>query len=102
MQVKCSHCTKMFTVNKDAALVGMYSIHTDGLQRYDATCSYCQHTVHISDERMNESYPNWEVEYEEMMKRADELEEKQAELAKIASESKGKPKKEKKKRNRKR
>ena len=102
MQIKCSHCNKMFAENKDAALAGMYAIHNDGQNHYDATCLHCQHAVRISDERMKETYPNWEEEYKEMMKKAAEFEKKQAKLAEQDTENKGKPKKEKKKRNRKR
>ena len=102
MQLKCSHCNKMFAANKDAALAGMYAIHNEGLQHYDAPCPHCQHAVRVSDERMKETYPNWEAEYEEMMKRAAEFEKTQAKLTKQAAENKGKPKKEKKKRIRKR
>jgi len=90
----------MFAENKDAALAGMFAIHNEGLNHYDATCPHCQHAVRISDERMNETYPNWEAEYEDMMKRATEFEKKQAKLAEQAAENKGKPKKEKKKRKR--
>ncbi len=100
MQLKCSHCNKMFAENKDAALAGMYAIHTEGLNHYDATCAHCQHSVRVSAEQMKETYPNWEEEYKEMMARADEFEKKQAELEKLASANKGKPKKEKKKRKR--
>ena len=102
MQIKCSHCNKMFAENRDAALAGMYAIHNDELNHYDATCPHCQRAVRISDERMNETYPNWEEEYAEMLKKAAKFEKKQAALAKKATESTGKPKKEKKKRNRKR
>ena len=102
MQIKCSHCSKMFAENRDAALAGVFAIHNEGLNHYDATCLHCQKAVRVSDERMNETYPNWEEEYEEMMKRATEFEKKQAALTKQAAESKGKPKKEKKKRKRKR
>ena len=102
MQIKCSHCSKMFAENRDAALAGVFAIHNEGLNHYDATCLHCQKAVRVSDERMNETYPNWEEEYEEMMKRAAEFEKKQAALTKQATESKGKPKKEKKKRKRKR
>ncbi len=98
MQLKCVHCNKMFALNNDAALAGMYAIHSEGLQHYDAPCPHCQHAVRLSAERMTEAYPNWEKEYEEMLKRAAELEKKQAALKKQASESAGKPKKEKKKR----
>ncbi len=100
MQIKCSHCNKMFAENKDAALAGMYAIYHEGQNHYDATCIHCQRAVRISDERMKETYPNWEAEYEEMMKRAAEFEKKQAALKKQAEERKGKPKKEKKKRKR--
>ena len=102
MQIKCSHCNKMFAENKDAALAGMFAIYNEGQTHYDASCPHCQHSVRISDERMKESYPNWEEEYEEMLARAAEFEKNQAELEKIASEKKLKPKKEKKKRRRKR
>ena len=102
MQLKCSHCNKMFAENRDAALAGMHAIYTEGLNHYNATCVHCQHSVPVSDEQMKETYPNWEEEYKEMMARADEFEKKQAELEKIALENKGKPKKEKKKRKRKR
>ncbi len=102
MQLKCSHCNKMFAVKKDAALAGMYAIHNEGLQHYDAYCPHCQHVVRVSDERMKENYPNWETEYEEMIKRAEEFEKKQAKLIRQAAANRGKPKKEKKKRKRKR
>ena len=102
MQIKCSHCSKMFAENRDAALAGMHAIHNEGQNHYDATCIHCQRAVRISDERMKETYPNWETEYDEMMQRAAEFEKNQANLVKQASEGKGKPKKEKKKRNRKR
>ena len=102
MQIKCSHCSKMFAENKDAALAGMYAIHNEGQNHYDALCPHCQRAVRVSDERMKETYPNWEAEYEEMMKRAAKFEKSQKKLVEQAAESKGKPKKEKKKRNRKR
>ncbi len=102
MQIKCSHCNKMFAENKDAALAGMYAIHSEGQNHYNATCIHCQHVVRISDERMKETYPNWEVEYEEMIQRAVEFEKKQASLVEQSAENKRKPKKAKKKRNRKR
>ena len=102
MQLKCSFCNKMYTLNKDAAVAGMYAIKNDDLQHYDAPCLHCQRANSISTERMEKAYPNWEEEYEEMMKQAAEFEKKQAVLEKQASESKGKPKKEKKKRKRKR
>ena len=102
MQLKCTHCNKMFALNNDAALAGMYEIHTDGLQHYDAPCPHCQHTVRVSSERMNETYLNWEEDYKEMMERAAEFEKKQAKLKKQVEEKNLKPKKVKKKRNRKR
>ncbi len=102
MQLKCTHCNKMFAENKDAALAGMYAIHHDGMQHYDATCPHCQHAVRVSDEQMKITYPSWEEEYQEMMQRAAEFEKKQAELSALAAERKEKQKKEKKKRNRKR
>jgi hypothetical protein len=92
----------MFAENKDAALAGMYAIHNDGQNHYDALCPHCQRAVRVSDERMKETYPNWEEEYKEMMARADKFEKKQAKLEKLASDKKVKPKKEKKKRKRKR
>ena len=102
MQIKCPHCNKMFAENKDAALAGMFAIHNEGQNHYDALCPHCQKAVRVSDERMNETYPNWEAEYEEMMKRAAEFEKKQASLQEQAAANTGKPKKEKKKRKRKR
>ena len=102
MQIKCSHCNKMFAENRDAALAGMFTIHNEGQNHYDATCIHCQRAVRVSDERMNETYPNWEAEYEDMMKRAAEFEKNQAALEKQVAERKSKPKKEKKKRKRKR
>ena len=29
MQLQCSYCSKMFVVNKEAALAGMYAIHNE-------------------------------------------------------------------------
>jgi hypothetical protein len=92
----------MFAENRDAALAGLFAIHNEGQNHYDALCPHCQKAVRVSDERMNETYPNWEAEYEEMMKRAAEFEKKQASLKEQAAANKGKPKKEKKKRKRKR
>jgi hypothetical protein len=92
----------MFAENRDAALAGLFAIHNEGQNHYDALCPHCQKAVRVSDERMNEIYPNWEAEYEEMMKRAAEFEKKQASLKEQAAANKGKPKKEKKKRKRKR
>ena len=100
MQLKCSHCSKMFALNKDAALAGMYAIENEGLQRYDFPCDHCQRANRVSGERLKETYPNWKEEYDDMLKRAAEDEMKQAALTKQAAESKGKPKKEKKKRKR--
>lgn len=102
MQLQCSYCNKMFVVNKDAALAGLYAIKSEGLQHYDAACAYCQRANSVSSERMLQSYPNWEEEYETMLKEADAAKKKQAELEKQLAERKEKPKKEKKKRNRKR
>lgn len=102
MQLQCVHCNKMFTLDQDAGLAGMYAIENDGLQHYNATCPHCQKENPISAERMREAFPNWEEDYQEMLKRAEEFEKKQAELTKIATEQKKKPKKEKKKRKRKR
>lgn len=102
MQLQCSYCSKMFVVNKEAALAGMYAIHNEGLTHFDAICEHCQRSTPISAERMNQAYPNWEEEYEEMLKEADAFAKKQAELEKQLAERKQKPKKEKKKRKHKR
>ena len=102
MQLKCPHCNKMFATNKDSALAGMYAIYNEGKTHYDATCIHCQRAVRVSDEQMKENYPNWEKEYKEMIKRADEFEKKQASLTKEMAARKSKPKKQKKKRRRKR
>lgn len=102
MQIKCAYCTKMFASSKDADLAGMYAIHTEGLLHYDTPCPYCQRANRVSSERMIQTYPNWEEEYETMLKEADEFEKKQAELNELVDEKKSKPAKEKKKRNRKR
>ena len=55
MQIKCSHCTKMFAENRDAALAGLFAIHNEGQNHYDALCPHCQKAVRVSDERMNET-----------------------------------------------
>lgn len=102
MQLQCVHCNKMFALDQDAGLAGMYAIANEGLQHYNATCIHCQQENRISAERMREGFPNWEEEYKAMLKRAEEFKKKQAELEKIAAERKKKPKKEKKKRRRKR
>jgi hypothetical protein len=102
MQLQCGYCSKMFVVSKEAALAGMYAIHNEGQTHFDATCEFCQRATPISDERMNQTYPNWEEEYAEMLKEADAFAKKQAELEKQLEERKSKPVKEKKKRNRKR
>ncbi len=102
MQLQCSYCNKMFVINKDAALAGLYAIDTEGLQHYDATCAYCQRANRISSERMLQNYPNWEEEYKTMLKEAEDFKKKQAALEEQLAERKSKPKKEKKKRNRKR
>ena len=102
MQLQCSYCNKMFMINKEAALAGLYSIKTEGMQHYDASCAYCQRATRIASDRMRQNYPNWEEEYETMLKEAKVFEKKQAALEKELSERKTKPKKEKKKRTRKR
>lgn len=102
MQLQCSYCSKMFVVSKEAALAGMYAIYNEGQNHFDAVCEFCQRSTPVSDERMKQTYPNWEEEYEEMLKEADVFAKKQAELEKQLEERKSKPVKEKKKRNRKR
>ena len=102
MQLQCSYCGKMFVLNKEAALAGLYTIQTEGMQHYDANCAYCQRATRIPSERMLQSYPNWEEEYAAMLKEAEEFAKKQAELEAQVEERKTKPVKEKKKRNRKR
>ena len=51
---------------------------------------------------MKQTFPNWEEEYNDMLKEAEAFAKKQAKLEKQLAERKTKPKKEKKKRNRKR
>ena len=102
MQLQCSYCSKMFVVSKEAALSGMYAIHNEGQTHFNATCEFCQRVTPVSDERMKQAYPNWESEYEEMLKEAEAFAKKQAELEAQLEERKSKPVKEKKKRNRKR
>ena len=102
MQLQCGYCSKMFVVSKEAALSGMYAIHNEGLNHFDAVCEHCQRATPVSDERMKQTFPNWEEEYDIMLKEAEELAKKQARLEKQLEERKKKPKKEKKKRNRKR
>lgn len=102
MQLQCGYCSKMFVVSKEAALAGMFAIHNEGQTHFDATCEFCQRATPVSDERMKQTYPNWEEEYNAMIKEAEAFAKKQAELEKQLEERKQKPKKEKKKRNRKR
>ncbi len=102
MQLQCSYCNKMFVVSKEAGLAGMYEIYHEGKNHFNAVCEHCQRTTRVSDEQMKQNFPNWEAEYEAMLKEADAFAKKQAELEKQLAERKEKPKKEKKKRNRKR
>ena len=102
MQLQCSYCNKMFVINKEAALAGLYAIKNEGMQHYDANCAYCQRATRVPSERMLQSYPNWEEEYETMLKDAEEFEKKQATLTEQLAERKNKPTKEKKKRTHKR
>ena len=102
MQLQCSYCSKMFVVSKEAGLAGMYAIHNEGQTHFDAICEHCQRATPVSDERMKQTYPSWEEEYDTMLKEADEFAKKQAELEKQLAERKTKPVKEKKKRNRER
>lgn len=102
MQLQCGYCNKMFVVSKEAALAGMYAIHNEGQIHFNAVCEHCQRSTPVSDEQMKLTFPNWEEEYDEMLKEADAFAKKQAELEKQLAERKGKPKKEKKKRKHKR
>jgi glutaredoxin len=102
MQLQCAYCGKMFALNKDAALAAMYAIHNEGAEHYDAPCPHCQRDNRIAADRMDKAYPNWEAEYEAMVKEAAAAEKEQEKLRKMLAERQGKPKKEKKKRNRKR
>ena len=99
MQLHCSSCKEMFVLSQEAALVGLHEVtHDENQQHYDARCPHCKRSNSIPIERIEKTFPNWQEDYEEMMKTAEENEKKHAALEKQRLEAKKKPVKAKKKR----
>ncbi len=80
MQLRCAYCHHMFTLSREEALSALHQLETESLQHYDAHCPRCKKANRVAKDRLEKAYPNWQEEYEKMMKEADALEAEQQKM----------------------
>jgi hypothetical protein len=89
----------MFALSREEALSALHALEVESLQHYDARCPRCKKANRVAKDRLEKAYPNWQEEYEAMMKEAAEMEAKQKSLeaAEDSARKKKAPKKAKRK-----
>ena len=94
MQLRCAYCHHMFVLTREEALSALHLLETESLQHYDAHCPRCKKANRVAKDRLEKAYPNWQEEYEAMMKEAEKTEaaqkklEEEAEAARKKKEAK--------------
>jgi hypothetical protein len=74
MQLRCTYCQTMFSINQDAMLAGLEHMEEHKQAYYDAHCPKCRRANRVERSRMERSFPDWKKAIKTMEKESNPAE----------------------------
>jgi hypothetical protein len=74
MQLRCTYCQTMFTINQEEMLAGLENMEEQKQAYYDAHCPKCRRANRVERARMERFFPDWKKAIKTMEKQSAQVE----------------------------